>query len=704
MTFRPKSSYYLGAIVALTLSTSIIATYAGAQTAQPTGPLRNMPVCSTARLMPPNAANTAINCVPNRAKKRVRLTLKAQSSPIKIGDYTVETENYNGFYFAPVLEVRPGDTLSISLANGLPTNQPMVDVPMGAEMDPTPLMNHPMSPTQTNLHTHGLIVAPRNSASVTAKQIGNGDNPYMVLDNKCLGSDPLCRTSAQYSIRIPTVLAANVADDVAGRPHPSGLSWYHPHIHGLAQRQVSGGMTGLISVGDPRDSIVGYGGGPNSKIDVRYLVLKDIQLLTDQMPEQASVTAGAMGEWQKEFDPGFCGDPAPGIPALAGYCRGPDTATGKKSLWLFTVNGQRFPQIDIAGGRGHLWRLANLSATVSYVLQLRNEAGNLIPMKLVALDGVVAGRARPHPAGTRSSLQIIEKTSILVMPASRVEVIIPNFAPHNDAKTYTLSTRGFNTGADNWLPVDLSMVRLAPSAGATAAPIDSLVPPAVVNGQPALTALAMDPTSRRASDLTPGTLCAHRLAANERRFIRLVADPKSNDQIEALEIGAGISNNLDTMENGAHGNVFPADGKTMQHGMAALDDANHGCAVLGDAPEIWEVRNDTDEIHNFHIHQSKFKLASEAEIVSVTAPQYRAGHPRRGATTNPSASLDADLFNDNRPELAVWHDTIPVEAHNSVYIKIAFAAPEQVGRFMFHCHILEHEDKGMMAGFEVVRP
>jgi FtsP/CotA-like multicopper oxidase with cupredoxin domain len=306
MTFRPKSSYYLGAIVA-----------------QPTGPLRNMPVCSTARLMPPNAANTAVNCVPNRAKKRVRLTLKAQSSPIKIGDYTVETENYNGSYFAPVLEVRPGDTLSISLTNALPANQATVDVPMGAEMDPTPLMNHPMSPTQTNLHTHGLIVAPRNSASVAAKQIGNGDNPYLVLDNKCLGGNPLCRTSAQYSIRIPTVLAANVADDVAGRPHPSGLSWYHPHIHGLAQRQVSGGMTGLISVGDPRDSIVGYGGGPNSKIDVRYLGLKDIQLLTDQMPEQASAAVGAKGEWQRNLIPDFAVIPRRGEQSFLAIAVGP---------------------------------------------------------------------------------------------------------------------------------------------------------------------------------------------------------------------------------------------------------------------------------------------------------------------------------------------------------------------------------------------
>jgi FtsP/CotA-like multicopper oxidase with cupredoxin domain len=701
----PRVNYFnRRARYALMATGCVAAAVAHAQTAQPTGPLRNMPVCSTARLMPPNTANAPTNCVPNRTKKRVRLTLKAQSSPVKVADYSVVTENYNGSYFAPVLEVRPGDTLSISLTNALPGNQLMVDVPMGAEMDPTPLMNHPMSPTQTNLHTHGLIVAPRNSASVLAKQVGNGDNPYLVLDNTCSAGEPTCRTSAQYSIRVPTVLAANVADDVGGRPHPSGLSWYHPHIHGLAQRQVSGGMTGLISVGDPRDSIVGYGGGPNSKIDVRYLGLKDIQLLADKMPEQASAAAGAIGEWQKEFDPGFCGDPTATRTTLPGYCRGPDTAAGKKSLWLFTLNGQRFPQIDIAGGRGQLWRMANLSATVSYVLQLRNEVGNLIPMKLVALDGVVAGRAKPHPAGTQSSLQIIEKTSILVMPASRVEVIIPNFAAHGDAKTYTLSTRGFNTGADNWLPIDLASVRLAPSAGVTAMPLDSLVPPAVVNGQPALAALALDPTARRASDITPGTLCAHKLAANERRFIRLVADPKSNDQIEALEIGAGISNSLDTMENGTHGNVFPADGKTMQHGMAALDDANHGCAVLGSASEIWEVRNDTDEIHNFHIHQSKFKLATEAEIENVTAPQYRATHPRTGVTNTPSASLDADLFNDNRPELAVWHDTIPVEAHKSVYLRIAFAAPEQVGRFMFHCHILEHEDKGMMAGFEVVRP
>jgi FtsP/CotA-like multicopper oxidase with cupredoxin domain len=29
-------------------------------------------------------------------------------------------------------------------------------------------------------------------------------------------------------------------------------------------------------------------------------------------------------------------------------------------------------------------------------------------------------------------------------------------------------------------------------------------------------------------------------------------------------------------------------------------------------------------------------------------------------------------------------------------MSVRFDRPEQVGTFVFHCHILEHEDKGMM--------
>ena len=35
---------------------------------------------------------------------------------------------------------------------------------------------------------------------------------------------------------------------------------------------------------------------------------------------------------------------------------------------------------------------------------------------------------------------------------------------------------------------------------------------------------------------------------------------------------------------------------------------------------------------------------------------------------------------------------------------MAFTDPVIVGRFMFHCHVLKHEDKGMMAQIEVFDP
>jgi FtsP/CotA-like multicopper oxidase with cupredoxin domain len=63
--------------------------------------------------------------------------------------------------------------------------------------------------------------------------------------------------------------------------------------------------------------------------------------------------------------------------------------------------------------------------------------------------------------------------------------------------------------------------------------------------------------------------------------------------------------------------------------------------------------------------------------------------------------------------VTIWHDSLPVPPrlfdpvsrqfiNGRVFIAIPFMAPVQVGRFVFHCHILEHEDGGMMAPIEVL--
>jgi FtsP/CotA-like multicopper oxidase with cupredoxin domain len=87
--------------------------------------------------------------------------------------------------------------------------------------------------------------------------------------------------------------------------------------------------------------------------------------------------------------------------------------------------------------------------------------------------------------------------------------------------------------------------------------------------------------------------------------------------------------------------------------------------------EEWTIRNASAELHVFHIHQVHFQVISQN------------GRP---------APFDGLV------------DTVNVPIHGEVKIRIAFTDPKIVGRFMYHCHILEHEDKGMMAQIEVYDP
>lgn len=93
-------------------------------------------------------------------------------------------------------------------------------------------------------------------------------------------------------------------------------------------------------------------------------------------------------------------------------------------------------------------------------------------------------------------------------------------------------------------------------------------------------------------------------------------------------------------------------------------------APLGNIEE-WTIRNSSDELHVFHIHQVNF------QVVEVNG----ARQPYEGRV-----------------------DNVTVPINGEVKIRIAFTNPNIVGRFMLHCHILEHEDKGMMAQIEVYDP
>ncbi len=91
---------------------------------------------------------------------------------------------------------------------------------------------------------------------------------------------------------------------------------------------------------------------------------------------------------------------------------------------------------------------------------------------------------------------------------------------------------------------------------------------------------------------------------------------------------------------------------------------------LGNTEE-WTIRNDSDDLHVFHIHQIGF------QVVAV---------------------------NGKPVPFTGYIDNVRIPERGEVTLRLPFTDPLIVGRFVYHCHVLKHEDGGMMANIEIYDP
>jgi len=86
--------------------------------------------------------------------------------------------------------------------------------------------------------------------------------------------------------------------------------------------------------------------------------------------------------------------------------------------------------------------------------------------------------------------------------------------------------------------------------------------------------------------------------------------------------------------------------------------------------EDWIIENRSQELHDFHIHQVHF-LMLEWFGIPINEPFLR----------------------DTIP-VPFWDGKTP--RYPTVRLRMDFRDPNAIGVFPFHCHLLEHEDGGMM--------
>lgn len=675
----------------------------------------------------------------------VKIDLTAQTAPIDVAGYKVTTDNYNGDYLTPIVEAQPGDTVAAHIVNIL---EPRThDGATPGEHDKNP----------TNLHYfHGGIVSPNNARPKNA-ELGDGDNVYVYLRT---GKDALGQPNSFFdlNVRIPggeDKLDARVLEGTGLISHPVGLNWYHSHLHGISSTQVMGGMSGLLSVGDatanvkaacdksPTDNskclndVIHETADLKQRTKVKYVLLRDMSLkdITKRPEEPGSGTA----KWDpmnRDFPPGkTCGvwdgsklnndDPK----LRLGFCQ-----RDEKTAWLFTLNGQRFPTFTVEGGQNLLVRMGNVSSNTGYLLELYNEAdGTVLPLKVLSLDGVVP--ARPvTPDQANKPVEANDLDDLLLMPASRVEFYVRNDEiPHQVDQVYVLRTKGLkHIGKDEWPEIQLARIVLKPHADksdvkmglnaaiAEAAPISTrmwdLMAGAVEvllpeEKEPEGCVRDLDPAQhefRRVIFLTGGQTTSGR--QTEWSIKTEIVKPEMGplkDEEEYIPADAALTSITDSDGNGVPFEEYELPDGTVnwikpKHVCIKMDHGSHE----GSHKQLWVLYNATTTLHNFHIHQMKFRLATRSELEN----DYHISPPDPNKTCGKNLNLykcfdDVGMSpGDPKTTPIFWHDTIPVPPGSKVFVVMSYDAKEQIGRFVFHCHILKHEDNGLMAPIEVWEP
>ena len=106
-----------------------------------------------------------------------------------------------------------------------------------------------------------------------------------------------------------------------------------------------------------------------------------------------------------------------------------------------------------------------------------------------------------------------------------------------------------------------------------------------------------------------------------------------------------------------------------------------------DTVEIWELVNLTEDSHPIHLHLVRFQILDRRAFDTFDFMDKRTFR-----FTGPVIAPD--------PTEAGWKDT--VRADPGVVTRIIIPFTGFTGRYVWHCHILEHEDNEMMRPYEVV--
>jgi len=429
----------------------------------------------------------------------------------------------------------------------------------------------------------------------------------------------------------------------------AALLWYHDHVMGVTRLSVYAGLAGLWIVRDDRERELDLPEGPPYELP---LLLADRNV--DIGPD-----GNLTGELVHKTDPEVM------------ECFSPFTA----------VNGAIWPVVEVEPTT-YRWRVLNGSNARTYRLVLtRDGEPDNGRITQIGTEGGLLLAPTPLPA-----------QGLVLASAERADLLV-DFSDLAPGAELTL----WNTAA---APFDGTF---ADPATAGTADLDGLLP------YPEVLRVRVVDGRRGESRPTPPVLATdfRRVSRDELdgvtlRAIALVeqapdveGEPPMLTLRELVEASDSDEDVISLVEQLDGDESRATRWRTVA---TRFEDTVTFFPVLGQ-PEIWRLVNLTEDTHPIHVHLDAFQVLDRIPaVVEIDAAAIAAGSTR--ATVRIGEVPDDRIphaLDDNERGLK---DTVRVNANEIVDIVVRFAT--FAGRYMYHCHILEHEDHDMMRPFVIM--
>ena len=541
-------------------------------------------------------------------------------------------------YVAPAIHVQRGERFAIRLVNDIASQSPGESVPSTAIPACKP-MTMPAAPVQ---HWVGYLNHTIDDRDFNMKPLDtnlhlHGFEGPASDENVFLSTLSTPMHACEYRITIP-------------RTQPPGTYIFHPHAHGAADAELGGGLVGVWIV-DPDSPQL-------PRADQHVLLLTYQAGAPKDGPGPSRAERAAWGEAAKVHEAAL--KPAPPVPydpfnpppwptAWALHAGGIvlNGCSGPYAEPLVSIDGANTPAtLPIRAGRTQLLRIVNGTADSPKLLRLRDTLGHALPFELVERDGVPVSGDMQHPWARYLPMQ-----ELMLSPMSRAAILLT--APASGG--FVLSSEPWCEGIAREMHHDLLRITAIADAGDNPQVLRSI--PITVSDTPAARLVAW--------------VRAHP-ALVHRRAITFTQYTFPGQGKIPPHLAYYIT---DTTNPGFHEHPFWPVFKP-----GATVPSNPDVVVKQGTVEVWYLINATLESHDFHIHQMKFVQERNYSGMPMT--------------------VDTVFQPVGKPLPTPSDPDFPLVQPSITRVILDFRDVPK-GTFVFHCHMLFHEDHGMMGSIRV---